>query len=392
VATINRKEAIAALEPLKPALPARDAIIEKTHLWFNGTHAFATDGGLGIKVKFTSPVKCGVPGSLFFGLLNQMAADTLEFEYEDNILKFKAGRSSIKLNTLPLDRGWSPPDADGKRPSGIWRYPDKPAGKALATITLTEDFIKGLKRVLSLKPVVKIRMEHHAVCVYAVNKEMDLYTTDSRSLLVTPISQALVGSVKKLAIPRPLAERIVGCAPGEDLKMYADHFTVAASDNVTLYSNILDTSEMLDIPGVADKFSDDDSSPPVPIPEGLTAALERAILLAGTDDPTVRLVTSGKTLKFSGHFKSGGVDEDFVLTKSAAKATIDIDAKTMLSVKDVKKLSIFDGRALNLRDDEGFMHMLVAKETPKPAKKGKGKGDAEPVPSEPDLADEDVPF
>jgi DNA polymerase III sliding clamp (beta) subunit (PCNA family) len=363
---LSRKDTLAALEAVKPAVASRSAIIETTHLWFTGTHVWATDGGLGIKVKFDSPIKCGVPGSLFFGLLNQAAADTLEFDYDDNVLAFKAGRSRVKLNTLPLEQG------------RIWRFPDRASGKPKATIKVSEHFIAGLKRVLALKPVARSRMEHHAVCIYAEGEEMDLYTTDSRSMLVTPVTEKLIGTVEKIALPRDLAQQIVDqCAPGEDLKMYADYFTTTASNRVTLYSNVLDTSEMLDIPTFADTYANDKVSAPVPIPEGFTAALERALLVAGSDAPSVRLTTNGKSLKFFGHYKAGEVEEEFQLTKAAAKGTILADAKTLLGVKDVKKLAIFDGKALTLRDDEGFMYMLAAKEEPRATARGSVEEPAE---------------
>lgn len=375
---ISRKETIAALGAVKSAVAARNAIEELCHLWFDGTHVYATDGGLGIKAKFTSPFKCGVPGGLFLALLNQASADTLEFNYADNVLKFKAGRSSIKLNTLALERR-------------VWRYPDKPTSKPQAIITITDDFIKGLKRVLALRSGEKKRMEHYAVCIFAEGKEMDLYTTDSKSLLVMPVGGELKGSVKKLALPREMAEQIVAqCAPGEDLKMYSDHFATRANADVMLYSNVFDTAEMLDLPAYADRFSDNKVAPPFPLPEGFTAALERAVLIAGAEDPNVSLKVDGKSLKFSGRYKFGNVDEDFALAKAVPKAEITVDAKTMLAVKDVKTLAIFKA-ALNLSNDDGFMYTLAQKEPPKAATSaGRSRHDAtSEVEAEDETADAD---
>jgi DNA polymerase III sliding clamp (beta) subunit (PCNA family) len=350
---LSRKETITALDAVKPAVAARNAIEELCHLWFDGTHVYATDGGMGVKAKFASPFKCGVPGGLFLALLNQASADTLEFDYADNVLKFKAGRSSIKLNTLPLERK-------------VWRYPDKPTGKPTAMIKITDSFIKGLKRVLALRSGEKKRMEHHAVCIFAEGDEMDLYTTDSKSLLVMPVSEKLTGSAKKVALPREMAEQIVSqCAPGEDLKMYADHFATQANADVMLYSNVFDTSEMLDLPSYADRFSDDKVAPPFVLPEGFTAALERAVLIAGPEEPTVAIKVDGKSLKFSGHYKLGKVDEEFALAKATPKAEILIDAKTLLAVKDVKKLAVFE-TAVNLRSDDGFMYILASKAPAQP--------------------------
>jgi hypothetical protein len=255
----------------------------------------------------------------------------------------------VKLNTLPLDRR-------------VWRYPEKVVGKPSASLKVSEAFIKALKRVFTLKPSGPKRMEHHAVCIFAEGDEMDLFVTDSASLLVAPVSEPMTGAAKKIAIPREMAEQIAGqCKPDVDLKMFADYFTVQANDKVTLYSNVFDTSEMLDLPGYADRFTDDKTAPPFKLPEGFSAALERAALLAGAEPPTVTLKGSGKALKLSGVFKFGTLDEEFELVKAIPKAVISLDAKTLLSVKGVDKLAIANGFA-NLRGEDGFMYIMSAKE------------------------------
>jgi DNA polymerase III sliding clamp (beta) subunit (PCNA family) len=348
MASISRKETIAALDPLRPAIAARSAIQELSHIWFDGEFAYATNGGMGIKVKFSSPFKCGIPGSLFLGLLNQAAADTLDFSFDDDVLKFKTGRSSVKLNTLPIEQK-------------VWRYPEKSAGKPVASLKVTEGFIAALKRVFVLRPSGPKRMEHHAVCIFAFDGEMDIFVTDSKSLLVMPVPQSVTGTARKIALPREMAEQIAGqCKADPELKMFDDHFVVQANEKVTLYSNVFDTSEMLDLPTYADKFTDDTIAPPVKLPEGFSAALERAVLLAGAEEPVVTLSGSAKSLKLLGRYKFGRLDEDFTLVKAIPKATILLDAKTLLSVKDVDKLAISDGFA-NLRSDDGFMYIMSAK-------------------------------
>lgn len=351
MASISRKETIAALEPLKAALVARSAIMELGHIWFDGQAAYATNGGLGVKVKFASPLKCGVPGGLFLGLLNQAAADTLDFDFKDDVLKFKFGRSSMKLNTLPFERM-------------IWRYPEKPTEKPAASLKVTEAFTKGLKRVLALKPRDPKRMEHHAVCIFAVDKEMDLFTTDSSSLLVMPVSEPLSGSKEEIALPRELAEQIVSrCKSGCTLQMFSDHFYVPASDAVSLYSNVFDTSDILDLPTFSDRFTDDKVAPPFKIPEGFDTALERVALLAGSEEPTLTLSAAGKVLRLKGKFKFGAIDEEFTLEKAALKATISLDAKTLMSASGVNELAFAEGFA-NLRSEDGFMYIMAPKSAP----------------------------
>ncbi len=131
---------------------------------------------------------------------------------------------------------------------------------------------------------------------------MDLFVTDSASLLVAPVFRAVDWFDEEYCDnPAKWRNRLqTNAKPDVELKMFADYFMVQASDKVTLYSNVFDTSEMLDLPTYADRFTDDKVAPPFKVPEGFTAALERAALLAGAEPPTVTLKSSGKALKLSG--------------------------------------------------------------------------------------------
>ena len=348
---LSRKDTLAALETVKAAVAVRSAIQELTHIWFDGSYVYATNGGLGIKKKFKTPFNCGVPGALLFGLLNQASSDTLDFEQEGNGLKLKAGRSKITLATLPFSQM-------------PWRYPEKPAKKAVCSFKISEDFIKGLKRVAFFKPVSPKRMEHYSICIYAVEEEMDLYLTDAKSIVVMPVSEKIEGPGKQLALSRDLADQIVAkCKPGCQLNMYSDHFSVKASDDLQLFGNVFDTSDMLDFPTTVNNFANEKKFPSVAIPKELTAALERAMVLAGSEEPAVRLKTNGKKLQLSGQFRYGKLDEEFELDKMPTSVTVNMDAKTMLSVKDVKKMS-FCNRAVSFFGDDDFVYILAALEAP----------------------------
>jgi DNA polymerase III sliding clamp (beta) subunit (PCNA family) len=348
--SLSRKETIAALEPVKAAVATRSAIQELSHVWFDGDHVSAANGGLGIRAKFKSPLKCGVPGALFLGLLNQAAADTLEFKQDGNGLKFKTGRSSVTLNTLPLEQF-------------PWRYPDKPKTKPTASFKISTDFITGLKRVTALKVSGPKRMEHYAVCIFSVDEEMDLYVTDSKSMLVMPVKEKLTGSMKRIALPRELADQIIAqCKPGQILNMYPDHFSVVANDKVQLYSNVFDTSEMLDLPQFANNLVNEKKFPYVELPADLNAVLERAMVLAGSEEPLVVFKSDGKTLKLSARFKYGEIAEEFVLSKASFKTTLSLNARTVLAVKDVKKIS-FSERAASFLGADDFTYVLAAQDS-----------------------------
>jgi len=343
---IDRKELLTALEPLKPALSNRGAVVELSHIWFDSEFAYAHDGGMGVRVKLETPFKLGVPGNLLLGLLNQAGAESLTLDAKEDTLAFKAGKSNVKLATLPLD-------------SRVWPYPEKPTSKPVATIKVSEALIAGLKQVFVVKPSNPTRMEHHGVSIFPVEKEVDLYTTDSKMVAVTPVTEPLVGKIKSAVLPRNFAEQLVAqCKAGAELKLYSDCFTVTASPKVTLYSNVFDTSDMYDMPSIADKFSDEKAAPPFKLPEGFSGTLERAVLMAGADEPAVQLITDGKTLLVTGRFKYGELSEQFAVDKALPKCAVLVLAKQLLAPKDIERMMISkDG--VTLRGKDGFMFITA---------------------------------
>lgn len=360
--SLSRKDTLAALDIVKAAVSStNDAIQERSHIWFGGDCVYGTNGGLGIKVELETPFKCGVPGALIMGLLNQASSDTVEFKQEGGGLRFKAGRSSIKLATLPF------PDVLETGAFGPWRFPKKPAKKPISSIKVSDDFIKGLKRVLALKPSAPKRMEHHAVCIFKADNEIDLYTiVGSESMAVMPVSEEMNGPGEKLALPRELANQIVAhCKPGKVLNLYSDHFRVQATDKIELFSNIFDTSEMWDLPTYLNNYVNEKKYPSTEIPEELTAALERAVTLsAGDDAAAVKITAEGKKLKLTGKFRYGEIQEQFDLTKAPTATTVRVNAKTLLSIKDVKKFSLHP-KAMVFYGDDDFIYAVSSSDDPR---------------------------
>jgi hypothetical protein len=170
------------------------------------------------------------------------------------------------------------------------------------------------------------------------------------------------------------------CEPGQTLKMYNDHFVidVGSKSSTTLYSNVFDVTEMLDLPSYFDKFVTD-KTPVFKYPEGFGVALERAMLLAGNEESFIQFKASAKTLALSGKFALGQLDEEFALSKSMPKSQIRIDAKVLSSVKGVSEMSVTDSVAILFGDKENdFTYVIAGKETtPKGSRKAAPADDEE---------------
>ena len=345
---IDRKELLAALEPLKPAIPSRTSIVELTHIWFDKENAYAYDNGMGIQVKVSTPFDFGVPGTVLLNLLSQTSADKLTLEAKDNVLAFKAGRSNVKIATLPSDRR-------------VWPYPITPEGKPVASLKASDAFLAGLKRVFVVRPANPKRMEHYAVCIWRVDKEMDLYTTDSAKIAVFPVGEPITGKIDKLALPRTFAEQMVSrCKNAPTLQLYTDHFRVVADEKISLYSNVLDATDMLNLPDYVDRYCDEKAAPPFGIPDGFNATLERASLIAGSEEPVVVLTTSGKRLTVAGKFNVGELDEAFELKRSVPKCSLEAITRFLLLPKDVERMMVSPTAVVfHGKDKDGFLYILA---------------------------------
>lgn len=345
---MDRKATLAALEIVKPALATRSSTQELSYVWFDSGEVFAHNGGLGIRTKLSGPLLCGVPGALLHGLLTQTGTENIDFDATGDLLSWKAGKSKVKLATLPVDRK-------------VWRYPLETEGDPVAAIKLTKDFLAALKSVMALKISKPETMIHYSVCVFAAGKETEAYVSDGKSMMILSVASTVLKGAKKLAVPRELAEQLVAqCEEGRELKMYATHYEVRATDNTTLYCNVFDTSEMLDMPAAADKYVDTKRNPPIALPEGFTATLEKAVLLAGLDEPLVKLSVAGTKMKVSAKFKAGTIDEEYDLDSAGKKSMTNVNAKLLLGFKGVTDISVSDN-ALVLFGGDDYTFVITSK-------------------------------
>jgi hypothetical protein len=348
---VSRKEFLKSLEPLKPAISGRSSITELSHIWFDGAYAYAYDGGMGVRVKLETPFKLGVSGALLLGLLGQAGGDEVNLEEGDDALVFRSGRSKAKLVAMPLDRR-------------VWNYKDNV--EQVAAITMSKLFLEGLKRVMVVKPSSPKRMEHHGIALFPLENSLDLYTTDSATMAFMPVDETVKGEITSTVIPRGFAEQILAqVQPGAELFLLPACFVIEANPKVTLYSNVFDTSGILDFQGMVSKHADQKANKPFELPEGFTDALERAVLLAGPADPVVFIQTKGAALHMKGRFKFGQLDEDFELSSKQPNQQVALLADQLLRIKNVDQMSLSsEAGVLFGKDDFIFVSAVyTSKET-----------------------------
>jgi len=299
---LDRGELLARLDHLKPAIHAGGAIPELGHLWFDGKYAYAYDGGLGIRTPLKTEFAMGLPSTQLLGLLKSSPHKEVELTEDDATLVIKLGKANMRLISMPYDR-WVV-----EKGRGIWEFPNT-LPKNAKCWKMTEEFLEGLRRVLLIKPNSPQRVEHHGVVVVPGKGSVDLYTTDTRTL-----ARCFVPAENypedRFIIPRPFAEQVVRqCEPGASLYVLADCL-VADGTEVRLYSHLLGTDELVDLSAVITRIlGKKEDERKVDLPSGLSATLERAMVLAGGEEAMVKFTVSKDKLKVEGHFQSGDVSE-----------------------------------------------------------------------------------
>ena len=299
---LDRGELLAVLDHLKPALHVGGAIPELGHLWFDGKYAYAYDGGLGIRTPLKTEFVMGLPSVQLMGLLKSSPVKEVELEEDDATLVMKLGKAKMRLLSMSFDR-WAP--ESGK---GIWEFPGTLPKKAKC-FKMTDEFLEGLRRVLLIKPNSPQRVEHHGVVVVPGEGAVELFTTDTRTLARCFVP-AEDYPEERFIIPRPFAEQIVRqCESGAALYVL-DDCLVADGTTVRLYSHLLGTDELVDLGDVITRLlGKDETKGKVDLPSGLSAAFERAMVLAGGEEAMVKLTISKGKMKADGNFQAGDVSE-----------------------------------------------------------------------------------
>lgn len=345
-AGLDREGLSTALSKLRPALRAGGAIVELEHLWLDAGQVSAYDGGLGIRLTLETGVACGVPGKPLMGLLATSALKDVSFEVDGDALVVKMGRSRTRLNVLSAERD-------------PWPFPEK-HGKAAR---LSAEAVEALRSVLIAKAQPATRLEHHGVAMYANKDDLEFYATDSRSIVNVIIPDDSAKDFPEFTfIPRPLAEQIVALCPhGAELFVAEDHMA-AVGDGVEICSNVLDTTDLQDLPALVERNYKQHESP-VAIPAGLEAALDRAEVLAGSGtEAVVTLTMSAKKLLVAGKFTHGDLREELTVEGKHPDAAISVVSTALrrgLLASD--ELSITKGSLAFYGGGESFLCLVAAR-------------------------------
>lgn len=347
---LNRETTIDLLETLAPAVSSTAALVELRHFWFDGKFAYGYDAGLGIRLPFKSGLECGLPAAQLLPLLRSGNEESVEWEQSDSVVTVRLGRTKATLVALSSERN-------------PWNFPAQTVKNALS-LDLTEPLVTGLKQAALVKAKYPVRADHYGVTLFPSRDSVALYATDSGSVVQVTVKAKLAKELERVVLPRPFVTQVTALVGKKGGTIsFTEDCIIAELEGAKVYSNLLDSSEIPDLPdAVAEMVTGKEK--PVPLPEDLKAALKRVDLLVGSDEAFVTLTAVKKELTLSGTFTIGSIEEQLPLSAVASgEITVGLDYLKALSGA-AEAFAVTD-RALMLFGKNDALFLIAAHDPPK---------------------------
>lgn len=347
---VDRKELLARLLLLRPAMRTGGMIPETSHVWFRPGRASAFDGAsLGVSVDVGVDLECGLPGPVLLGLLgtSRLPDASLEADAAGTYVRVGMGKSRTKLAALDSERD-------------VWPFPvdDDGAGDE---IELSKDILVALDGVLVVDPKMVTRLEHQGVLLYREKGRVVMCATDSATMAMSRVDVKKGKSADLVMLPRNFAEQVARHgSPGDVLRVMEDYMSLSAG-GVRVCTQVVDVQEAQDIAEIFEQAMAGHPDP-VRVPGGLKIALERAVILNGEPaaEAVVDVEVGGGEVRVSGSLKYGDLSERMKLGGKHPDARGQFAAQMVRRGLSGRPMMSLDDQALVLRDERGGSLYAVA--------------------------------
>lgn len=285
---IERKELLAVLERVKPAIARNDLVEQFAHLWFTGKVVSAYDDsiGLGIEAPLAVDFAGGVRGAVLLGMLGASGASEAELTTEGDSIKLKLGRSRLELPCLPADQQ-------------LWVFSKIKGGKSFE---LTEKMIEAFKAVsvaaganMSIKETLGVALESNG-------KTLSFYATDDRTVARARVSLPTgwpLAKGERIVIPHAFVEQLIKQIGAGGKVTVSKEVVVAENKELKLYSRLIQVDKVLQFDKVIDAAAGDYENDGFEIPKGFGRAIERASIALKQQGEFAQIDLGDETLGIS---------------------------------------------------------------------------------------------
>ena len=311
---MQRKEFLAALEQVAPALSHNPILPVLTHFWFYGDRVMAYNDEIALSTPLETPFKGAVPGTTLLDLLHASGARTLSFAAEDGQLIIKAGRATLKLALRPVS-------------DFLFEMPDYPKGTTLAPVEGSlPKAIEGCLRSISTDAAIP---EQLGITLVPDGHFVDLYSTDSDTLSHDRIKVKRPPRARVI-LPAAFCREFLRLSKGTPGHLSLTDFALMQAGDTMLYGRFIETRNPLDFAGIIAEHVASKKKL-YPMPKGFGYALDRAVVItdAKVDQALTALTVKEGRLRLESRSGRGEVIDEFAADDKQPRVAVKIKPKLL---------------------------------------------------------------
>jgi DNA polymerase III sliding clamp (beta) subunit (PCNA family) len=261
---IPRQAFLKALNTAKPALAAKELIIEMVHFFFTGKSIIAYNDKIGIEVPFQTEFEGGLDGKTLLGILDKSVAKEVELQEGErrSEMVLRCGNARANLSLL-----------DPKR--AIWQFPKYDERDAFA---IDKDFVSILGDMLICVGQNVSTPDTLGITFVPSDRDeewLDLYSTDMSTMAWARLDLPKHYRASRCCVPEEFCKQLVALCKDKGTMIVEDDCVMALLDEgVKLYGRLVDVPRPLDFAEQVEETVPDPNRL-VDIPNRFKMAIER---------------------------------------------------------------------------------------------------------------------
>jgi DNA polymerase III sliding clamp (beta) subunit (PCNA family) len=310
-----RKDFLAKVEQVAPALMASDLIPILNHIWITGKELRAFNDQIGLSVPFKADFKLAIPGALLISLLKSSKARDIELVPSGNELLLKLASSKVKLPTLGPE-------------SFTFEMP-KPTGKGSISAKSISPMIGSCLRSVNVDPMV---VDQLGITLIQDGKETMFCSTNEATLSFCR-SKLVEGFSKRVILSSGFCRQlvdIVGHTKGAKCEVTDDYALLTSDEGISCFGHLIAVEKPMDYQQVIEHDTPANlGKMAYPIPSKLRLIIERALVIAGStaQRSLTKITTSNGVMRFVTKSDLGEVVDTMQIGEGQKESSISVDAK-----------------------------------------------------------------